>query len=120
STATRALQAQYRDVDVPRLEEAGLLKKQVVVLGGRGRWLCRRRAEKELNGDLQAEGKRILKKLFKELDKDPSRKLVRDLLPVGVPDWLWTRISSDPDACRTLSCAPGNCAYLTEREFARS
>jgi len=120
STATRALQAQYRDVDVPRLEEAGLLKKHVVVLDGRGRWLCRRRAEKELNGELQAEGKRILKKLFKELDKSPDTKLVRDLLPVGVPDWLWTRIQSDPDACRTLSCAPGTCAYLTEREFARS
>jgi len=120
STATRALQSQYRDVDIPMLQSAGLLTKDVVILDGRGRWLCVARAKKELAGELQAEGKRILKRLLKALDKDPSQRLVRDLLPVGVPDWLWTRISSDPDACQALGCAPGSCAYLTERDRARS
>jgi ATP-dependent DNA helicase DinG len=122
STATRALQAQYRDKDVPTLQKLGLLTRSVVVLEGRQNYICWNRLNREANSsDVNPGARRILKSLQKlgaqPRDTRPGR---RDELGVGVPDWLWERVRSDSDACSAMNCDSVNCPYTASRAAARS
>ena len=116
STATRALQAQIKNTDIPTLRNIGLLNQDTIVLEGRQNYACRQRLTKETT-IVNATAKKTLKKVAKELDNTDGH---RDTLTTPIPDWLWERIRSDSDACRANHCNPQNCAYLTLRAQART
>lgn len=116
TTATRALQFQYADKDIPTLQDLGILSQNVAVLFGRQNYLCARRVKAFLDEDPQPVARRILK----ELEKLPvGHSGLRERLPVGVPDWIWDRVRSDADVCRAQGCDSMDCAYAAARDFAR-
>jgi ATP-dependent DNA helicase DinG len=120
STATKALQNQYRENDIPALERVGVLARgDAVVLQGRGNWLCLQRAEQERKHTTQPAAKKVLRLVLEEFKAEPGHDGARDRLATGVPDWLWSRICSEPDACRN-TCKPPTCSYTAARERARS
>lgn len=118
STATRALQEQLRSIDVPALQDAGVLTRTVVVLDGRSRWACKNRATHELDR-ISKPGKKVIRAVLKHLKANPEAARREDI-PVAIPDWVWSRICSDTDACGVLDCKNGGaCAYTVQRNAAR-
>ena len=118
STATKALQNQIRDKDEPALRAAGIITKDVVILEGRGNFACLNRAVHELD-KVQAAAKKIIRMVTKHLRANPELAR-RDQIPVAIPDWIWSRICSDSDACEVLECrSTGGCAYSRVRDRAR-
>lgn len=118
STATRALQHQYTR-DIEHLTTNGTLTCTTSTLDGRGRWLCEQRLNTTLTNPLQETAKKQLRKLKKTL-KTYTGRMTRDHLPTQLPDWLWDHINADTDWCTANNCTPTTCAYLTEREKART
>jgi ATP-dependent DNA helicase DinG len=119
STATKALQNQMRDTDIPFLQAVGVLTREVVVLEGRNNFACLNRAVHELDRANPA-AKKTIKAVIKHLRKAPEAAR-RDQIPVAIPDWLWSRLSSDSDVCGVLMCKnTSTCAYEKIRNHARS
>jgi ATP-dependent DNA helicase DinG len=120
STATRALQEQLRSIDIPALQDAGVLTRSVVVLDGRSRWACQARAVHELDR-ISKPGQKVIREVLKHLRANPEEARREDI-PVAIPDWVWSRICSDTDACGVLGCKDGGtaCAYTRQRNAARA
>jgi len=118
STATRALQSQLRDKDIPALQAAGVLTRSIVVLEGRSRYACYNRAIRELD-KAQPASKKIIRSVLKHLRSRPEEAR-QDQIPVGIPEWVWSRICSDSDACGVQDCRKtSTCAYTVARDLAR-
>ncbi|MDR1057914.1 MAG: ATP-dependent DNA helicase DinG [Treponema sp.] len=103
STATITLQQQLFDKDIPLVAAALNKKVKVVLIKGRGNYLCRRRLEdaireqnlfEEEDGDIRA----II--AWSELTKTGSRSD----LPFMPRDELWSRICSEADLCMGIRC----------------
>jgi ATP-dependent DNA helicase DinG len=103
STATITLQQQLFDKDIPLVTSALNKKVKVVLIKGRGNYLCRRRLEdaireqslfEEDDGDIRA----VI--AWSELTKTGSRSD----LPFMPRDELWSRICSEADLCMGIRC----------------
>lgn len=113
STATRALQAQLADRDIPALQAAGAIHRSVAVLEGRSHFRCSNRARAALRHCQPAAREHIEAILAQSADR-------RDRMDIAVPDWAWAMVCSDSDACRALNChRVGGCAYTDLRDLAR-
>ncbi|MFP3089070.1 ATP-dependent DNA helicase DinG [Treponema sp. TIM-1] len=103
STATIPLQQQLFDKDIPLVTAALNKKIKVVLIKGRGNYLCRRRLYDALREQ----------SLFEEDDNDIRAILAwseitktgsRSDLSFMPPDDLWSRICSEVDLCMGMRC----------------
>jgi ATP-dependent DNA helicase DinG len=116
STATIPLQQQLFDKDIPLVTSALNKKIKVVLIKGRGNYLCRRRLDDALreqslfeedDGDLRA----VL--AWSEITKTGSRSDL-SFMP---PDDLWSRICSEADLCMGMRCPERDrCFFLALRK----
>jgi ATP-dependent DNA helicase DinG len=103
STATITLQQQLFDKDIPLVVSALNKKIKVVLIKGRGNYLCRRRLEdaireQSLYGEDETDIRAIV--AWAEASKTGSRSDL-SFMP---RDELWSRICSEADLCMGMRC----------------
>ncbi|MDR1318131.1 MAG: ATP-dependent DNA helicase DinG [Treponema sp.] len=103
STATITLQQQLYEKDIPLVTEALGKKIKVVLIKGRGNYVCRRRMEDALRepdlDDAEFEELRQITK-WTETSKSGSRSD----LSFSPSESVWTRICSEADLCMGMRC----------------
>jgi ATP-dependent DNA helicase DinG len=103
STATITLQQQLFDKDIPLVASALNKKIKVVLVKGRGNYLCRRRLEDAIREQsLYEEDDRDIRAVlaWSEATKTGSRSDL-SFMP---RDELWSRICSEADLCMGMRC----------------
>lgn len=134
STATINLQQQLVEKDIPTVQRLLGLDVPVMLVKGRGNYLCRKRLgeaveEESLFADETSEGSghndpegRVEPDLVAIRDwADTSATGGRSELPFMVADELWTRVNSDADSCTELTCRlRETCFFLRARRQAAS
>jgi ATP-dependent DNA helicase DinG len=103
STATITLQQQLFDKDIPLVVSALGKKIKVVLVKGRGNYLCRRRLEDAIREQsLYEEDDRDIRAIlaWSEVTKTGSRSDL-SFMP---RDELWSRICSEADLCMGMRC----------------
>ncbi|MFP4113713.1 MAG: helicase C-terminal domain-containing protein [Spirochaetota bacterium] len=134
STATINLQQQLVEKDIPTVQRLLGVDVPVMLVKGRGNYLCRKRLGEAFEED----------SLFATADEesaaneepaaddplDPDLQAIRDWaqttdtgsrseLPFQVSDEVWGRINSDADSCTELTCRlRENCFFLRARRQA--
>ena len=120
STATINLQQQLVDKDIPSVQKLLGVDVPVMLVKGRGNYLCRKRL-----GEMHEESS-----LFEEEADDPDLAALRDWaevtdtgsrseVPFPVPEELWSAVNSDPDSCTELRCRlREDCFFLKARREA--
>ncbi len=134
STATINLQQQLVEKDIPTVQRLLDVDVPVVLVKGRGNYLCRKRLDEAFEEE----------SLFLDADSDadtdtgdqaedpidPDLRAIRDWagttdtggrsdLPFMVPDELWGRVNSDADSCTELTCRlREHCFFLRARRQA--
>ncbi|MDR2029441.1 MAG: ATP-dependent DNA helicase DinG [Treponema sp.] len=118
STATITLQQQLFDKDIPLVASALDKKIKVVLVKGRGNYLCRRRLEDAVREQsLYEEDDRDIRAVlaWSEVTKTGSRSD----LPFMPRDELWSRICSEADLCMGMRCPERErCFFLALRREA--
>lgn len=139
STATINLQQQLVEKDIPTVQRLLGLDVPVMLVKGRGNYLCRKRLGEAVDeeslfaGEDPAEGDPAAGEVGGSEDRaDPDLVAIRDWadtsatgsrseLPFMVPDELWTRVNSDADSCTELTCRLREaCFFLRARRQAAS
>jgi len=121
STATITLQQQLFGKDIPLVSAALDSKVKVVLVKGRGNYLCLRRLEDALREPDLAGGEER-----EEIDgvarwAEGSRTGGRDELPFAPSEDLWSRVCSDADICMGRRCPwQTRCFVLALRREAAS
>ena len=119
ATATINLQQQLIEKDIPTVKQLTGVDIPVVLVKGRGNYLCRKRLAENVEEQT----------LFPEDDDDDLAAIrewtattatgSRSDLPFVVPDELWARVNSDPDSCTELRCRlREECFFLKARREA--
>jgi ATP-dependent DNA helicase DinG len=111
-TATKALQAQYMEKDLPFLAQHLGLKFRYALLQGRSNYLCQNRAALVYDEDpLVAD---IL-----EVASQPGFSGLGVDLSFDVPQGLWSKVNGNSEECDELGCKNiGGCWALKAREEA--
>ncbi|MFW5683574.1 MAG: helicase C-terminal domain-containing protein [Spirochaetota bacterium] len=141
STATINLQQQLVEKDIPTVQRMLGTEVPVMLVKGRGNYLCRKRLGEAFEEDslfVQTDDLPTAEAVppsdddaFDELDPhDPDLHAIgewaqtsetgsRSELPFTVSDELWNRINSDADSCTELTCRMReNCFFLRARREA--
>ena len=136
TTATRSLQDQLHERDVPALLGALGLDLPYAVLKGKQNYLCPRALELEGSATSQDEAKDIQRELDTSWDPEPDHELLESLRewaardPSGDLDRfdafdgdafrrLRARVATDPAACTAATCRRGReCFWLRARRRA--
>ncbi len=120
STATINLQQQLVEKDIPAVQRLLDVDVPVMLVKGRGNYLCRKRL-----GELEEESA-----LFEEESADPDLDALREWatvtqtgsrseVPFAVPEELWSSVNSDPDSCTDVRCRlRDDCFFLKARREA--
>jgi ATP-dependent DNA helicase DinG len=106
STATITLQQQLYEKDIPLVSSALGEKVKVVLMKGRGNYLCRRRLDDAL--------RELEPGLFNDEEADALRAIVswaettqsgsRSDLAFSPPEPVWSRVCSEGDLCMGMRC----------------
>ncbi|GHV00264.1 hypothetical protein FACS189483_10230 [Spirochaetia bacterium] len=116
STATITLQQQLYEKDIPLVASAIGKDIKVVLMKGRGNYLCRRRLEDALREPVLDEDENdALRAIvaWTETSKTGSRSDLSFLPPEG----LWSRICSEADTCMGMRCPERErCFFLALRK----
>ena len=102
STATKALQGQLLDEDLPLARQATGIDIEAAVVKGRANYVCRVQrafAHQRVPEELQPELLRLDEWLVRTRTGD------RDELPFVPPEAVWRELSVGPDRCRGARCA---------------
>jgi ATP-dependent DNA helicase DinG len=103
STATITLQQQLYEKDIPLVAEALGKRIKVVLVKGRGNYLCRRRLEDALREPALDDDENRAVRTIKEW-AETSRTGSRSDLSFLPPDGAWSRVCSEPDLCMGMRC----------------
>lgn len=118
STATKALQDQVANEDVPFLQEHLGKPFSFALLKGRRNYLCLNKAEAVDPADVPNIG-RLLADLT-ALAADPGFVGDRESLPFEVSDAEWRHLAADSDDCQALECKDkGICFAVRARKAAK-
>lgn len=110
STATKALQDQVADKDIPFLAEH--LTFTWALLKGRSNYLCLNKARDADPADVPG--------LAQLLALGPDHSGLRDELPVELDDRAWYQVNAETDDCQSNNCKDsGGCFAQLARERAR-
>jgi len=121
STATITLQQQLFGKDIPLVQAALDSKVKVVLVKGRGNYLCFRRLDDAMReGELPgSEEQEALDGIVKW--SQTSKTGGRDEITSPPPDEIWSRVCSDADVCMGRRCPWQNkCFVLALRKEAAS
>jgi ATP-dependent DNA helicase DinG len=103
STATITLQQQLFEKDIPLVVSAAGKKVKVVLMKGRGNFLCRRRLEDAVREpDIDESGQEELRRLVEWAET--SRTGSRSDLSFLPAEALWSRVCSEADLCISMRC----------------
>jgi ATP-dependent DNA helicase DinG len=117
STATINLQEQLVNKDLPLASKALGLPLAVVLVKGRGNYLCRRRLSERLRQGVLVELGPI-ESTLRELDAWAQRSAdgSRSDLSMPINEGIWEELCSDADACLGRGCpARAECFYAAAR-----
>lgn len=108
ATATKALQSQLVEKDLPTLQEH--LNFTWSMLQGRGNYFCSNRAT------LLLEEEPLVKSLLEE-SAAPGFSGLREEFSQDIPNGLWTKVCSDSEECGDLGCSKreGDFALVARR-----
>ncbi|MDR2134643.1 MAG: ATP-dependent DNA helicase DinG [Treponema sp.] len=103
STATITLQQQLYEKDIPLVTEALQKKIKVVLMKGRGNYVCRRRMEDVLREpDLDEAEFEDLRQIVKWTETSKSGS--RSDLSFSPSETVWSRVCSEADLCMGMRC----------------
>ena len=112
STATKALQAQYIQKDIPFLRENLGVPFTSAFLQGRSNYFCENRA-----GLVSAEDDLVPELIA--LAQTEGFSGLRDDFPMDIPNGLWSKLRGDTEECYELVCKDlGGCKALDARNEA--
>ena len=115
TTATKALQEQLIEKDIPFLKETAGLHFEAVVMKGRGNYLCRRRLQRFLKAPTFAVREEV--GLLDRIVRWSERTETGDRAELaGLPERLqvWEEINSNPDHCVGQHCPHVRDCFLTK------
>jgi ATP-dependent DNA helicase DinG len=112
STATKALQSQYMDKDIPFLREHLGVRFTSAFLQGRSNYFCENRA------NLVSADDDLVPELL-ALASVPGFSGLRGDFPMDIPNGLWSKCNSNTEECWELGCKQlGGCWVQVAREAA--
>jgi ATP-dependent DNA helicase DinG len=115
STATKALQAQYVEKDLPFLAEHLGVNFSYCVLQGRSNYFCAQRAR------LASVEDELVPRLLAFVAEADRFSGLRTDFPMEIPDDVWRKVAGNTDECDELGCKQlGGCYVLAAREAAKN
>jgi ATP-dependent DNA helicase DinG len=119
STATINLQQQLVEKDIPTVKRLTGLDLPVVLVKGRGNYLCLKRLGETLEEDRLFEDEADAELEGMRQWSETTATGSRSELPHYCPDELWSRVNSDADSCTELRCRlRERCFFLKARREA--
>jgi ATP-dependent DNA helicase DinG len=115
STATRTLQQQLVENDIPRLREALGIPFSFVAVKGRGNYLCRRRWDRFVSEPLFEFAREAL--YFERMKEFVETTRVGDLSECpGIPDdfHAWSEVNARSETCDAASCSETERCFLAD------
>ncbi|MDR2480919.1 MAG: ATP-dependent DNA helicase DinG [Spirochaetaceae bacterium] len=120
STATITLQRQLFEKDIPVVSAALNIDLKTALVTGRRNFLCLERlsgALAEAGAEFDFDNKETIRRIaaWAEITKTGDKPD----LPFMPPEDVWSRVSSEPDACLGMSCPEyGRCFFMAMRRKA--
>ena len=104
STATKALQSQYAEKDLPFLSEHLGVSFRWAMLQGRSNYFCSNRAA------LVADDSLVTRMM--SVAQEPNFSGLRDDFPFEVPSQVWGQVCGDAEECDALECKTRGGCYV--------
>lgn len=112
STATKALQAQYIDKDLPFLARHLGFPIRYALLQGRSNYLCTKRAQ------LASADDEMVADILAYADAHPGFSGLRGDIPFDIPNGLWSKLCGNTDECHELGCKTDDGCFINKARAA--